>query len=265
MNLKKHLPNSLTCANLICGCLGLLSCASGRLDMAFYMTGLAAVFDFFDGFAARLLKVSSPIGKDLDSLADMVTFGVLPGFVMYSILGLIQCQENRTEMINTYFLFTNPLNSPGDYLPFIALLIPVFSAIRLAKFNNDKRQSNSFIGVPTPANALLIGSLGFLLIEKLNQQGDISNNYELVFNSTVMPVLTMVMSYLLVAELPLFALKFKKFSWKANRLRYTFLIISGGLLIVFRFEAIPFIIFLYILLSIMHNVINRNKNIQTGN
>lgn len=265
MNIQRHIPNTITLGNLLCGCLGIVCCASLRLEYAFYFTCLAAVLDFFDGFAARLLKVSSPIGKDLDSLADMVTFGVLPGFVMYGMLTLVVCNDNRPLAIDSYFIFKQSIQGIPSYLPFVAFLIPLFSAIRLAKFNNDKRQSNSFIGVPTPANALLIGSLGFLLIQKLNRQGDISNNYELVYNYDVLIILTVLMSYLLIAEIPLFALKFKNFGWKSNRLRYTFLIISGVLLIVFQFEAIPFIIFLYILLSVMNNVINRNKNLQTGN
>lgn len=268
MNIKKHIPNSITCGNLLCGCFGILFTASYRLDYAFYMIALAAVLDFFDGFVARLLKVSSAIGKDLDSLADMVTFGVLPGFVMYKIIALVVLNSQTDLAINVFSLF-NPseiqsatLNKmeigKAIYYPFLAFIIPVFSAIRLAKFNNDKRQTNSFIGLPTPANALLIGSLGFLLIQKMNHNGDISNNYDLIYNTYTLLILTLVTSYLLIAEIPLFALKFSKFSWKTNRIRYLFLISSLILLILFQFVAIPFIIFLYVVTSIIYNIRKRN-------
>jgi len=268
MNIRKNIPNSLTCANLLCGCLGILFCASYRLDLAFYMIAIASVLDFFDGFAARMLKVTSPIGKDLDSLADMVTFGVLPGFMMYNLISLVILNLDVNLAINTYSLFRIDgstleafdkldLGRFEVYYPFVAFLIPLFSAIRLAKFNNDKRQSNSFIGVPTPANALLIGSLGFLLIQQIKHEGDISNNYYLIFNSYTLISLTLVMSYLLIAEIPLFALKFSNFKWKTNRTRYIFLISSTVLLILFQIVAIPFIIFLYVFQSILYNIRHR--------
>lgn len=267
MNIKKHIPNTITCGNLLCGCFGILFTASYRLDYAFYMIALAAILDFFDGFAARMLKVSSSIGKDLDSLADMITFGVLPGFIMYKMISLIVLNLQTDLAISTYTLFNigepqlDVFTKMGLrnqlFYPFIAFIIPVFSAIRLAKFNNDKRQTNSFIGVPTPANALLIGSLGFLLIQKMNHEGDISNNYDLIYNTYTLIILTVVMSYLLIAEIPLFALKFSNFSWKSNRIRYLFLISSLILLILFQIVAIPFIIFLYVFISIIYNIRNR--------
>jgi CDP-diacylglycerol--serine O-phosphatidyltransferase len=268
MNIKKHIPNAMTCGNLLCGCLGLLFTASFRLDLAFYMICIAAVLDFFDGFTARILKVSSPIGKDLDSLADMVTFGVLPGFVMYKMIALVLLNFQTGLAIDTFTLFQVSeqtlvqlrnlrLGMPEILLPFLAMLIPVFSAIRLAKFNNDKRQTNSFIGVPTPANALLIGSLGLLLYLEVKHEAEVENNYYLFFNLYTLVILTVVMSYLLIAEIPLFALKFKNFGWRTNRLRYTFLISSLALLILFQFTAIPFIIFLYVFLSFVNNVMQR--------
>lgn len=267
MKLKRHIPNAMTCGNLICGCFGLLFTASYRLDLAFYMIVIAGVLDFFDGFVARLMKVSSPIGRDLDSLADMVTFGVLPGFIMYKLIGLVMLDLKIDLAIDAYSLFRigEPITGVFEkidgypwiiYSPFLAFLIPVFSAIRLAKFNNDKRQTQSFIGVPTPANALLIGSLGFLMIQQLRHEGDADNNYYLIFNMYSLLVLTLLMSYLLIAEIPLFALKFSKFGWKLNRTRYMFLISSLALLILFQFTAFPFIIFLYVVLSIFSNVIH---------
>lgn len=279
MSIIKHIPNAMTCGNLVCGCFGLLFTASYRLDLAFYMIAIAGVLDFFDGFTARILKVSSPIGRDLDSLADMVTFGVLPGFIMYKLIGLVMLDFKMDLAIETYSLFrigvpaTNVIEASGlhpflIYSPFIAFLIPVFSAIRLAKFNNDKRQTNSFIGVPTPANALLIGSLGFLLIQELRHEGSADNNPFLIFNMYSLLGLTLVMSYLLIAEIPLFALKFSKFGWKSNRTRYLFLISSTALLILFQFTAFPFIIFLYVILSMFSNVIHTirtRRELRAGN
>lgn len=262
MNIKKHIPNSLTCANLICGCLGIKFSFEGHLIWASYMIGLAAVFDFFDGFAARLLKVSSPIGKDLDSLADMVTFGVLPGIIIYQLLLLA--------------VDINGLNS-DSWLPYIAFMIPVFSALRLAKFNNDSRQTDSFIGVPTPAVTLFIGSFPLIMnnplvksdmthwatspLAALQQSVNFTPNLAdtLFSNFYVLSAITVVMSFLLVAELPLFALKFKSFKWADNKIRFVFLICCVVLLIIFKFAAVPLIIILYIGLSVINNLMGKKS------
>jgi CDP-diacylglycerol--serine O-phosphatidyltransferase len=265
MNIKKHIPNFLTCCNLLCGCLGILFTASYQLDIAFYLILAAALFDFFDGFAARLLKVNSPIGKDLDSLADVVTFGVLPGFIMYKMISLTLLNSQIDVAINVFTLLdvltiNNIINNNTFYLPFIAFIIPVFSALRLAKFNNDTRQTDSFIGVNTPANTLLISSLGYIFINTVKYANNTNTIYTSFFNPYTLIVITIIMSYLLIAELPLFALKFKKFSWAENIIRYVFLIITTLLLILFQFFAFPFIIFLYIAFSIANNLVNkRNK------
>lgn len=263
MNIKKHIPNAITCGNLFCGCLGIVCASWYRLDLAFFFIILAAFLDFFDGFFARILKVSSPIGKDLDSLADMVTFGLLPGFIMFKLIGLSVLGFNlelATDVYSTLRVGEPTLREFENlgihsmlpiFLPFVAFIIPVFSAIRLAKFNNDARQSDSFIGVPTPANALFISSLGIIYF-----------HFQPLFNPYTLSALTIVMSYLLIAELPLFALKFKNFGWADNKIRYSFLIISVILLILFQFIAIPFIIFLYIVLSIINNMMNKTKIVE---
>ena len=260
MNIKKHIPNALTCCNLLCGCIGTLFTFYWRLDIAFYLVLIAAVFDFFDGFAARLLKVSSPIGKDLDSLADMVTFGVLPGFIMSKMITfslLFGSSENLTNGVISFSAGFNSLSTPLSFnISFIAFLIPVFSALRLAKFNNDTRQTDSFIGVNTPANTLLISSLGYILFKIPNL--NISLNF--IFNIYTLSALTIIMSFLLVSELPIFALKFKNFGWTDNKIRYLFLTIALILLILFQFFAFPFIILLYILLSVINNIITKTKN-----
>lgn len=269
MNIKKNIPNAITCGNLLCGCLGILATNSFALDKAFYLLLIAAILDFFDGFVARLLKVSSPIGKDLDSLADMVTFGVLPGFIMYKILGLTILHFNKEVAIDIYTTFSigEPtldilgnlkVDFPMLFIPFIAFIIPIFSAIRLAKFNNDLRQTDSFIGLPTPANGLLISSLGFILIYYSNKS-IFSNVNTLIFNIYSLIFLTLALSFLLVANLPLIALKFKNFTWADNKIRFIFLGLSLVLLVAFQFVGIPLVIILYILVSIVNNIFFKKK------
>jgi CDP-diacylglycerol--serine O-phosphatidyltransferase len=254
MGIKKYIPNAITCCNLLCGCLAIVQAFEGNLVYAAYLVGLAAIFDFFDGFAARMLRVTSPIGKDLDSLADMVTFGVVPGIVMSCLLrnkltdDILRTADNGFAKISVEALSTANLIS---YLPFIII---IFSAIRLAKFNNDTRQTTSFIGLPTPANAILICSFPLILtFGNSNLANDvIQNPYFLVITS-------IVLSVFLIAEIPLFALKFRTFSWNGNRTRYIFLMISIVLLILFRFTGIPLVILLYVLMSINSNYFAKRK------
>jgi CDP-diacylglycerol--serine O-phosphatidyltransferase len=215
----KHLPNFLTCCNLVCGCLGVVFCLEGRAVPAAYFVWVAGVFDFFDGFAARKLRVSSPIGKELDSLADMVSFGLLPSFVMYKLIG------SSTQL---------------EWLPYIAFMIAVFSALRLAIFNVDETQTDSFKGLNTPSNTLFITSLPLISA----QVGD------WLYTPWMLVVITVVFSLLMVSRLEFFAFKFKNFSWADNKVRFTFLLVSVLLLAVLHLVAIPLIILLYIALSL---------------
>jgi CDP-diacylglycerol---serine O-phosphatidyltransferase len=217
--MHRHIPNFLTCCNLVCGCLGIIALIGGHNIHIAYFVWAACIFDFFDGFAARLLKISSPIGKELDSLADVVSFGALPAFFMYQAL---------------------VLESPFSFLPYIALLIAVCSALRLAIFNLDETQSDSFKGLPTPANALFITSLPFLQ----------SPAYDIVFNPVILSVISILFSLLLISRIDLFALKFKNFSWADNKVRFTFLVLSVLLLLIMQWAALPFIILSYIALSL---------------
>jgi CDP-diacylglycerol--serine O-phosphatidyltransferase len=238
--IKKHIPNALTCGNLICGVFGILYVFKGELITASVLIGIALTCDWLDGFIARLLNVSSPIGKELDSLADMVTFGVLPAFMMLKLI-----EGSCTTGTCTIGL-------GGFYKPYIAFTLAVFSALRLAKFNVDTRQSHSFIGVPTPANGMVIASLPLIMM----YQPEISK-YIIQFN--ILVIYSITMSYLLVAELPLFALKFKNFNWDENQIKYIFLIVSVILLIILKFVAIPVIIFLYISISVAQNFMVKEK------
>ncbi len=237
MNIKKHIPNTITCGNLFCGCLAIVQAFNGNLVWAAYLVIIAAILDFFDGFAARILNVSSAIGKDLDSLADMVTFGVVPGVIIYQLLII-------TESFSRQYVFL----STHNWINYSAFILTVFSCIRLAKFNNDTRQTNSFIGVPTPAIALFWCSL-VLIPNSLTST--IITPYS-VFIAIV------ICSFLLISEIPLFALKFKHFKFAGNQIRFVFLATSVLLLMILQFSAIPIIIVLYVLVSIAHNLLTKN-------
>ncbi len=224
MTMIRHIPNMFTLANLLCGCIGIVWVFGNNAEGASFLILLAALFDFFDGFAARLLKAASLIGKDLDSLADMVTFGVLPSFILF-------------DMMNRGFREGN------EWLAYTAFLVALFSALRLAKFNNDSRQTDRFIGLPTPANAMLIASFPHILANSPRSEAVMGNPWNLL-------VFSVVISYLLVAEMPLIALKFKGFGWTGNQLRYLLIVASGVLLLLFGWMAVPFIMIIYLGLSV---------------
>lgn len=253
MNIKKHIPNAITCCNLLCGCLALVQAFEGNLVYAAYLVGMGAIFDFFDGFAARMLKVSSPIGKDLDSLTDMVTFGVVPGIVMYKLLSISFIQQELAQFEGVSGIVKGmPDDLYNDrYIYYIPFIIVIFSAIRLAKFNNDTRQTDSFIGVPTPAVALFICALPLILNH--------NNHYDFIFNPYLLSITSVILSFLLISELPLFALKFKHFKWTGNETRFVFLGLSLVMLITLQFVGIPLIIIMYILLSVINNIISKKK------
>jgi CDP-diacylglycerol--serine O-phosphatidyltransferase len=226
--MKKHIPNSVTCLNLFSGCLGIVFAFQGNLIWASYAIVIAAVFDFFDGMLARLLKAYSDIGKELDSLADMVSFGVLPSVIIYQLFAL----SPQTDF-------------GAEWISFSAFIIAVFSALRLAKFNIDTRQSENFIGLPTPANALLIASFPLIIAE--------SSTYfaEFILNHWFLAIFSFIMSMLLVAEVPLISLKFKSLKFQENLLRYILIISSVLLLLFLKFEAVPVIILIYFLISLI--------------
>ncbi|GEO03826.1 CDP-diacylglycerol--serine O-phosphatidyltransferase [Adhaeribacter aerolatus] len=229
--MKKHIPNFITCLNLFTGCVALYIAFQGNLVFAAYLVGIAAVFDFLDGLIARLLHAYSEIGKQLDSLADMVSFGVLPGIIMFQLM-------RKSAMANP-----NTSLYEAELFPFLAFIMIIFSALRLAKFNIDTRQTTLFIGLPTPANTLFVASLPLILAS------DQFNLGQYFMNQYVLLGLTLFLSYLLVAEIPLFALKFKNLAWKDNATRFIFLLIAIPLLFLLKFAAVPVIIVLYVLLS----------------
>ena len=231
MNVKKHIPNIITLLNLLCGCIAIVFISDYRFDLAFYFVCLGIFLDFFDGFFARLFKVSSPLGLQLDSLADMVTSGVVPGLAM------------------VYMIAGNYVHAPiVGYLPYFGFVITLGACYRLANFNIDTRQTDSFIGLPTPANALLILSLPLVIMH--NQGNPL---LDIVFNKWVLIGLSFLSAFVMNAEIPLFSLKVKDFSLKKNALQIFFLVTSLVFLILFRYLGIPMIIIFYVLLSIVNN------------
>ena len=234
--MKKHIPNMITCCNLISGCIAVVFALEGNATMSLIWIVAGAVFDFFDGMTARLLHVSSPIGKELDSLADVVTFGVAPSAMLFYELSIMD--------------YPFSMEFARQALPFVAFIMAAFSALRLAKFNLDERQTTSFIGLPTPANALFWASLltgADTLLE--------SNTYM----SLVLIGIMFVSCYLLVSEIPMFALKFKQWGWIGNEVKYIFIASSIVLLLLFQIKGIALVIAWYILLSAIINKTSRKQ------
>ncbi|WP_417800610.1 CDP-alcohol phosphatidyltransferase family protein [Tenacibaculum sp.] len=240
--MKKYIPNLLTLGNLLCGTIATIFAIKGDFFATAILVMLGILFDFFDGFAARMLKVQGELGKQLDSLADMVTSGVVPGIVMMQML------VNALDVDAVGYFGVDEYGATGSNLPYLGLLLTLGAGYRLAKFNIDVRQSDSFIGVPTPAMSLFVISLP--LIAQFDKEsflvGFIENQYFLI-------LITVLFTYLMNAEIPLFSLKFKNFYFKDNVIKYVFLVLSVILIVTLKIVAIPMIILSYIVLSIVNN------------
>ena len=224
--LKKHIPNTITCCNLISGCIATYWAFQGNYELALLFIVIGAVFDFFDGMSARLLHVSSPIGKELDSLADDITFGFAPSAIVFDYL------KPETEL-----------------LPFLVFVMAAFSALRLAKFNLDERQALGFIGLPTPANALFWGSLIVGAGDWMKSAPVISTNLSLIILAGIF-----ISCWLLIAEIPMFALKFKTWGWKGNEIKYVFLLTCIPLLLLLGVSGLAAVIAWYVILSVINNL-----------
>ena len=244
MNIKRFIPNTFTMLNLVSGLLALICIFNGFYDQAFLFVCLGIFFDFWDGFLARKLNVSSELGVQLDSLADMVTSGVVPGLMMFKLLENIQLNDSN-------YMVTEETAYMG-FVPYLGFIVTLASCYRLAKFNIDTRQTESFIGLPTPANTLLLMSIPMIqyvdsyewLLQALN-------------NPYILVVIILVSAYLLNAEIPLFSLKFKKLDWENAKTQIIFLVYSLLLLFVLAFTAIPIIIFSYIIISLILNTTSK--------
>lgn len=236
--MKKHVPNFITLLNVLSGCIASVFAVLNQLEFAALFVFLGIFCDFFDGLAARLLNVKSALGVQLDSLADMITSGLVPGIVMFQLLTMAQKGGWNLDFFGVH--------TEVGLVPLLGFLITMASAYRLAKFNVDENQVNSFLGLPTPANALLILSLPLILIY---QNNDILNS--IILNEWFLLALTLLSSYLLNSRIELFALKFENYSFKDNAVKYLFLIGSLVLLLTMKFLAIPVIILFYILASLL--------------
>ena len=238
MKLKAQIPNLFTMLNLFCGCVALVFVSDSRFDLAFYFVSLGIFFDFFDGFFARKFGVAGPLGVQLDSLADMVTNGVVPGYVMFKMM-----THSNSFGIESYF-------------PYLGFVITLGACYRLAKFNIDERQSDSFIGLPTPANALF-----FISLPLINLSFYDDNFAGMIYNNWVLVGLIFLSAYLMNAEIPLFSLKIKNFSFAKYKLQIFFLAFSVAMLFFLQILAVPLIIILYVLLSIFNNMINKKASV----
>lgn len=228
MNIKSQIPNLFTMLNLFSGCVALVMITALRFDLAFYFVCLGIFFDFFDGFFARKFNVAGPLGVQLDSLADMVTSGVVPGYTMFILMSA-----------NDIFL-------DGSCFPYLGFVITLGACYRLAKFNIDTRQSDSFIGLPTPANCLFIVSLPLIRL-------DSRFVYSVLGNPLILLIISLLSAYVMNAEIPLFSLKIKDFSFAKYKLQIFFLALSVLMLIFLQILAVPLIILIYVLLSVINN------------
>ena len=249
MQIKKHIPNLITLLNLAAGLLAIIAIFKGYYDEAFIFVCLGIFFDFWDGFLARKFNVAGPLGVQLDSLADMVTCGVVPGLMMFVLFQNIQ--EDSTSI---YYL-TEEYFYMG-FVPYLGFLITLASCYRLANFNIDTRQTDSFIGLPTPANALFFTSLPILPLV-------LHDNFHIIFsyNEWILLALTFLSAYVMNAEIPLFSLKIKNFSFAKYKLQIFFLAISVLMLIFLQIVAVPLIILLYVLLSVINNILNKKASV----
>ena len=230
MRLKQHIPNAITCCNLVSGCLSILFLTQNMPVKAALMIFVAGLFDFLDGFSARLLKVHSPIGADLDSLSDVVSFGVAPGFIMYWLM-------SRSFDLPQWCI------AGIKVLPCMAFLLTVFSAIRLARFNVDETQKTSFRGIPAPGMAIFIASLPLALSQVHHLKDGVLSYWACIG-------ITLIFSFMMVSRLRFFSFKMKSAKWKGNEVRWIFLLVALVSFVIFKWLALPFVMMLYILLSI---------------
>ena len=236
--IKRNIPNIITLANLFCGLSSIIFAFQGNLKMASFFIFTGAFFDFFDGLSARLLKVNGELGKQLDSMADMVTFGVAPGMILFHFM----------YYLHHNILFKNATLEGFFFPELLALLIPIFSAVRLANFNIDTRQTTSFIGLPTPALAIFVAAIPLINFDL----------FPMFVDLRFLIALSVMLPLLLVAEIPLFSLKISQgesLSSRLNIFRIGLILSAILLLFVFQFAAIPFIVILYLILSLLNNIL----------
>lgn len=247
MSIKKYIPNSITLLNLFSGCIALYFASINQIYLAAAFTVLGIFFDFFDGFFARLFNVQSELGLQLDSMADMVTSGMVPGMILFQLL-------KKSHLVEFYFPISFPSTQPVDYISFLGFIVTAASGYRLAKFNIDSRQTSSFIGLPTPANTLLVISLALICYQQPH-----SVLASLFTNTYVLLAFVAFSAYILNAEIPLFALKFKSWDFRLNWMRYLLVLMSISFVLIFTYTGVLISILFYILLSFFINIKEHKK------
>ena len=263
-----NIPNFLTAMNMMCGIAAILLSVFGRIDLAPFAIFAGAILDFFDGFVARLLKQQGELGKQLDSLADMITFGLAPGVMIMVLLSYAAhipdihlFDFGKTMKIAFHYWIESVISGkPTTYVPFIALLIPFMSMFRLAKFNIDTRQGDSFIGLNTPANTIFFTSFPLILAYQFSTNPNVGSAIYTFISPLVMIPLVIFMSFMLISEIPFFSFKFKHYKWAGNQLRFGFILACLILIPTLLAWSIPIVVLLYILLSIIENLFIKNKH-----
>lgn len=269
-----NIPNLFTAANMLCGFVSIILALFGRIDLAPLFILLALLLDFLDGFIARKMGIQGELGKQLDSLADMVTFGIAPGIIMLVMIvigidfsALLSKNTGANFENNDYYVFIqiwewiqaliygelNDFDASIKYLPFIALVIPFFAMFRLAKFNLDKRQGDRFRGVPTPLNTMFFLFFPLYFFHNLNQWEHQDKWILILFDCYTLSAITVLFSVLMVTDIPLISLKFKTWTWNENKFRYILVGSSLIIILLFWIWAILIIVFLYLLLSLIEN------------
>ncbi len=262
-----NVPNLLTSMNMLCGITAVLLSVFGRIDLAPFAIFAGAILDFFDGFVARLLKQQGELGKQLDSLADTITFGLAPGIMIMVLLSYsVAIPVEHTfdfgttmKMAFNHWVESVINGKPTSLIPFIALLIPFMSMFRLAKFNIDARQSDSFIGLNTPANTIFFTSFPLILASEFSNYPALDTVIYTFIDPLIMVPMVIFMSLFLISEIPFFSFKFKNYKWSGNQLRFGFILACLILIPTLRAWSIPIVVFLYILLSIIENLFFKNK------
>ena len=252
--MRKQIPNLFTLLNLWMGIIAVVLAVNDRLVLAAIFVFLGIFFDFFDGFFARKYNVTGEFGKQLDSLADMVTSGVIPGIVMFQLILHSLTNEFFTELSVSIGNWRDLISNKYIWIASIGFLISLASAFRLAKFNLDARQTDSFIGLPTPALSIFVVSLPIIL-----EFSEFTYFMTLLNNTSILVVIVLLGAYLLNAELPLFSLKFKNFGFNDNKIRYVFLALCLMMVLLLQIVAIPLVIILYISLSIVDKIVTKKK------
>lgn len=247
--MKKHIPNALTLLNLFSGCCGIVACLTNNYILVPIFIGVSLLADFLDGFVARALNVKSELGGQLDSLADMTTFGVLPGTMLLSIINY------KANLVTGIYSAPSDIIFSIKLLPYVGFVYTIFACLRLAKFNIDTRQTVDFIGLNTPSGAIFV--VGFYMQFFTDWQFRTNWNF-VIYSKIAAIILPFILAYLMVAEYKMFSLKGNPFSWQQNKFRFSLIILAFPQLFIFKWLGLSTIIITYVIFAYLHNVNTNN-------